>query len=218
MLMKKRSKKTKYVFRTALIAVLLAFLGAATTGICHVIVQQDGELLYYEYAPTIDKVDYVVVPGMWMSKTYILPQLRTRLLRAVELYNENRCDKIILSGSEDEVWHMSDYIQNQGVPEEAIIVDAYGIDTYNTLRRVKEAFPDSSILFCTQERYFKRADYIMRSLAMEGQCINADLIIYNTSFSEQLKEYLAATKAVWEAGVFQPAPTYSLEECPMVQQ
>jgi vancomycin permeability regulator SanA len=63
--------------------------------------------------------------------------LQPRLDRAVELYRDKLCRNIIVSGSAgqdgyNEPAGMRRYLLDHGVPDEAIVVDAGGINTFHT--------------------------------------------------------------------------------------
>src|SRR5207244_2611053 len=73
------------------------------------------------------------VPSVW---------LRSRLERALELYQNGTVKNIIVSGGlgwegHEEADVMRDYLAARGVPLENIFVDRNGYDTYETARSVK---------------------------------------------------------------------------------
>jgi uncharacterized SAM-binding protein YcdF (DUF218 family) len=65
------------------------------------------------------------------------PQLKARLDRTVELFRQQLFPQIVVSGGietngTDESLAMRQYLMNQGVPAEAIILDPRGFDTMDT--------------------------------------------------------------------------------------
>jgi len=65
-------------------------------------------------------------------------RLNSRVDKAIELYNDNFFEKIIVSGGlgkegHDEALVMKDHLISQGIPENNILVDSDGFNTYMTV-------------------------------------------------------------------------------------
>lgn len=90
------------------------------------------------------KSDIGVVLGNKVNPDGTLsPRLQGRLAKALELYNKNIFDKIIVSGGvgtegRDEAVAMREHLVRLGVPEKVIITDSRGVNTYNTAKNVKD--------------------------------------------------------------------------------
>lgn len=105
--------------------------------------------------------------------------LEDRLLTALELYQNGKFEKFILSGDHgqhnyDEVNTMKDYLVNKGVPEEILFLDHAGFDTYDTLYRARDIFGVKKAILVTQDFHLKRALYIASSLGIDAQGVRAD--------------------------------------------
>ena len=65
-------------------------------------------------------------------------RLHSRLEKAIELYNDNYFEKIIVSGGlgkegHDEALVMKEHLISEGIPENNILVDSDGLNTYMTI-------------------------------------------------------------------------------------
>ena len=122
-----------------------------------------------DHTEKIKEVDYVIVPGCLVYKSgkpsYALED---RLNGALRLYQEKKVQKIILSGAARENKTGKIFLTNRNVAEEDILIDDGGLDTYSTIYRCKEAFPNKRFIVCTQQKYFKRTGYLISKLGMKS--------------------------------------------------
>ena len=142
--------------------------------------------------------------------------LRDRLDAAITLYREGKVDGLLLSGdnhvsTHDEPGAMRSYALSQGVPAGAITLDYAGFDTYDSCYRARYIFGVRSAEVVTQRYHAPRAVYLCRAVGIDadglgvrdwGRVPTAKLIHY------QAREVLADVKAMWDADVSKPSPTY----------
>ena len=88
--------------------------------------------------------------------------------------------KIILSGAARENQAGKIFLTDRGVSEEDILIDDGGLDTYSTIYRCTEAFPEKKFIVCTQQKYFKRTGYLISKLGM-----NIAWVLINTSIRKK---------------------------------
>lgn len=194
-------------------------LALAFTAICNGLVRRAGRenLIYYEYASTLEKRDYVLVPGSAVLDGQVSFVLEKRLSRAVDLYEDGLVEWVVVSGSWQEAIAMEQYLSRRGVPGSVIWRDNYGLSTRDTLARAGQAYPGKTFYFPTQEHYARRAAFIMEASGLSGQCINADLILYQWTLKGELREYLASVKAVAESGILHLPSEYGVDLFPFMQ-
>lgn len=92
-------------------------------------------------------------------------RLRSRLDKGIELFNQNMAQRIIVSGGFgkegfDEALVMKKYLIKNGIPEDVIIVDQNGINTYQTAKNITQIKKDekiSSIIVVSQYYHLLRA-------------------------------------------------------------
>lgn len=131
------------------------------------------------------------------------PLLQDRLDTALELYQQGRVQKLLLSGDHgseeyDEVNAMRSYLENRGVPSESLVLDHAGFDTYDSLYRAKHIFQAREVVVVTQLFHLRRALYIGSSLGLRVQGVAADRRRPEELLFLQVRELLANLKAVWE--------------------
>ncbi len=92
----------------------------------------------------IESSDVIVVLGNKVEVSgESSPRLKSRLDKAVELYNQNLAPLIVVSGGigkegYDEAVVMKRHLMEQDIPEQAIIVDSNGVDSFHTAQNIKQ--------------------------------------------------------------------------------
>ncbi|MDR2493384.1 MAG: YdcF family protein [Coriobacteriales bacterium] len=107
----------------------------AVTVVCLGVLFPLGQILCFGTTEYLGAVDATVVFGAQvMPDGTPSPVLQDRLDKAVQMYGEGRTRYVIMSGGIDaddvsEAKAMRDYAVRHGVPEDAILIDEYGINT-----------------------------------------------------------------------------------------
>ena len=147
------------------------------------------------------KENCVVVLGAGVRNGTPTPMLRDRLDKAIEIYHltENGCTLLMsgnggADGTEDEVTTMRSYAIDKGVKEEDIIVDPWGLSTYESMYRTINEFGYTSFTVVTQMYHIPRSLY-------SAQCLGADVIgvpalevRYSGQIIRDIREVLARVK------------------------
>lgn len=183
-----------------IIAIFILVLSAIAYGIVNI--QRDGSKIYIDNIEGIEARDVAIVPGAPVYSNAPGVRAKDRLDAAICLYEKGFVKRIFVSGDADEVKVMLAYLVIRGIPSEALQGDSYGFETYETLSRFCEGYEGQSVYFCTQDIYGNRAMYLMRQIGVEGQVVCVDTMQYNNMFKSRIREYFAASKAVWD-GIFQ---------------
>ena len=136
------------------------------------------------------------------------PMLYDRVSVASSLYSQGIADQVLMSGDShtqyyDEVGCMKATAISLGVPENAIVTDAYGLSTYDSIARALEGYQGKRVLIVTQEYHLYRALYIAQKLGLDATGVCADLRPYTKQFSRDVREVLARCKDVYY-GLKQP--------------
>jgi SanA protein len=126
--------------------------------------------------------------------------LRDRLDVALSLYRNGRVARVLVSGdhraaSYDEPNAMRRYLEEHGVPREAIFMDHAGFDTYSSVWRAKHVFGAERIVVVTQDFHLPRALYVARSLGMAAEGASADRRLYRGMVWLHTRETISRTKA-----------------------
>ena len=163
----------------------------------------------YSELPDVDCI-IILGAGIWGDKPS--PMLEDRLLKGIELFQNNVSGKIIMSGDHgreeyDEVNIMKKYAVEKGIPSENIFMDHAGFSTYDSIYRAKHIFEAKKVVIVTQKYHLYRALYIANQLGLKAYGVNADSRQYAGATYREIREILARNKDFIKC-VFKPSPTY----------
>lgn len=104
------------------------------------------------------------------------PLLAGRLDVAVELYRRSRVRAVLVSGDNsrteyDEPTTMRDYLLEHGIPEDKIVLDYAGFDTWDSCVRAKKIFGANSAIVVSQDFHVARAVALCRHAGLDAQGI-----------------------------------------------
>lgn len=199
--MKENKKRSRKKLRKVIPGILISMAVIVLVPfICYGIVHlsQSDESVSIEQMQSLAEKDAAIVPGTSGYEGSITAKGKDRLQAAIGLYEAGLVRQIIVSGDEKEIKPMAQYLMKKGIPSESLSSDAHGEDTYDTIARVKEKFGDLSYYFCTQELYSSRAGYLMDRLGIDGVVVCVDTMYYSNAGENEIREFFAATKAVFE--------------------
>jgi len=119
-----------------------------------------------------------------------------RIKAAVELYNHNKIDFIIVSGDNrarnyNEPITMYNDLVLAGIPNKKIILDYAGFRTLDSVVRGKEVFGQNKFTIVSQLFHNQRAIYIARKKGIEAIAFNAEDNSGILSFKVQMRELAA---------------------------
>ncbi len=212
----RNSKKTKLrtiLVRSSLVFLMLVVLTAAFSAVCYHIIHSAGEEtnIFTRHLDTLNKRDVAIVPGTAVTKTSPTPKCRERLDMAVTLYEKKLVSSILVSGTKKETTVMCLYLMQHGIPKNVLFRDSMGLSTYDTISRAACLMEGKKFYFCTQEMYTDRASFLMKQSDMDGIPLCVDTMFYNHAGKANLREYLAATKAVIDSLLYQGNPKHDVE-------
>ena len=148
----------------------------------------------------IKDVDTIIVLGAKVHDDGRLSlMLKDRLDKTIEVYNKLDIKKVIVSGDSehkdyDETTKMKEYLINNGIPEEDIVVDIYGLSTYDSIYRLKNVYGINKSIIITQKYHLYRSIYIANSLGIEAYGIPASGEDYFGQTAREIREILARNK------------------------
>ncbi len=138
--------------------------------------------------------------------------LRDRLDNALELYQQGKVQRFLLSGDHgrveyDEVNNMKRHLERKGVPSKDIFLDHAGFDTYDSMVRAKEVFAVTDVIIVTQAFHLPRAIFIARQKGLNAYGYIADEARYPSLRILQARESFAVIKAIKDVAL-NAAPKY----------
>ena len=152
---------------------------------------------------TIDEikdVDTIIVLGAKVHDDGRLSlMLKDRLDKTIEVYNKLDIKKVIVSGDSehkdyDETTKMKEYLINNRIPEEDIVVDVYGLSTYDSIYRLKNVYNIDKVVIITQNYHLYRSLYIANSLGIDAYGMPSSGEDYFGQTTRELREILARNK------------------------
>lgn len=146
--------------------------------------------------------------------------LHDRVVTAVELYQQGRVKKLLMSGDNRYVYHnepgaMRDLAVELGVPPEDIVLDDAGQRTYDSCYRAHEIFAVKRAAVVTQRFHLNRALYLCQNLGIEAVGAAADRRPYRGERWWQLRELAALANAWLDVHFLRPVPVLG-EKLPIV--
>ncbi|GGT18093.1 SanA/YdcF family protein [Streptomyces kurssanovii] len=160
-------------------------------------------------APARD-VAVVFGAGLWQGRPS--PYLAHRLDTAAELYRTGKVKVVLVTGDNSRVEYdepdaMRTYLTERGVPDDRIVSDYAGFDTWDSCVRAKEIFGVERALLVSQGFHIRRAVALCRSAGVEAYGVGVAEPHDATWYYGGVREMFAAGKASLDA-VFRPDPRF----------
>lgn len=139
--------------------------------------------------------------------------LASRVDKAVQLWREGKCDKLLMSGDNrvveyNEPQRMREYAIQRGVPKEAIVMDYAGRRTYDSIYRAKHIFDLDEIIVVTQRFHADRAVFLCDKLGIKACGVQAD----TGDLKAAVREIPACLLALWDVYILHPTPVMGEKE------
>ena len=148
------------------------------------------------------------------------PMLRDRLDQGILLYFDGISNKILMSGDHahdnyDEVNAMKNYAINSKVPSSDIFMDHAGLNTYDSMYRLKNVYGVDKVVIVTQEYHLYRAIYIARKLGLNAYGVASNPREYSGQIYRDIREILARMKDYFKVQI-EPESTYTGDLIPVL--
>ncbi|MHB9850950.1 SanA/YdcF family protein [Streptomyces krungchingensis] len=160
-------------------------------------------------APRTD-VAVVFGAGLWDGEPS--PYLAHRLDAAAGLYRDGRIKVVLVTGDNsredyDEPDAMRTYLTARGVPDDRIVSDYAGFDTWDSCVRARKIFGVHEALLISQGFHIRRAVALCQAAGVRSYGIGVDDKHDVTWYYGGTREIFAAGKAALDA-VFEPDPRF----------
>ncbi|HEY3388277.1 MAG TPA: ElyC/SanA/YdcF family protein [Prolixibacteraceae bacterium] len=171
--------KKRKIFWLVLLIISLLFVVTVTW--VDVIITKTGNRYSYSSIDSIPHNHCALVLGtskyLWNGKRNLY--YTNRIKAAVELYNHNKIDYIIVSGDNrnrnyNEPITMYNDLIAAGIPNKKIILDYAGFRTLDSVVRGKEVFGQDKFTIVSQAFHNQRAVFIARNKGIEAIAFNTE--------------------------------------------
>lgn len=188
----------KKILRSILALVLAVGVAAA---LCYVSVSKYSRGRLYDDSSVVPHNHAALVLGTSPNGRNGGPNLffQARINACVELFNEGKIDRIIVSGDNRHVSYnepraMRQALINKGIPAEVIFLDYAGFRTLDSVVRAREVFGQSSFTVISQKFHNERALFIAGQKGIDAIGFNAEDVGSYYGFLTHAREVLARFK------------------------
>ncbi|WP_128376962.1 SanA/YdcF family protein [Streptomyces cavernae] len=156
------------------------------------------------------EVAVVFGAGLWDGEPS--PYLAHRLDAAAQLYRAGRIEVVLVTGDNsrvdyDEPDAMRRYLTERGVPDERIVSDYAGFDTWDSCVRARKIFGVDRAVLISQGFHIRRAVALCQTAGVTSYGLGVDDRHDVTWYYGSTRELFAAGKAALDA-LFQPDPHF----------
>lgn len=174
-------------------------------------------------------VDYIMVLGAGIEADGTpSPILQERLDTAIDLYQNHTANKIIVSGGSDaaqsEITAMLNYLVIKGIPEDSILCDALGVNTYASANNLATIYHAKSAVIVSQRFHLYRAVFIAKHFDIDvygcpssTENITDQDLLYR-EFLARVKDFTQVTLGTLPKPITQLAEWSYLQLTPYIQR
>lgn len=153
----------------------------------------------------LPKADAVIVFGAHLtSEGEPTPLLQERLEAGVQIFEAGRAEKIVASNTQKAAKVMVNYLENQGIPPEAIELDPDAVGTGDSCRyELRQHGRDRELIFVSNGFHLARLLYLCQREEIEGVAFPAESIefIDRSQYSTWIKFSVRTRRQVREAAL-----------------
>lgn len=189
--------KTKKIIKLLIYVSLLGII--VVLGINLLVKSQTDQVIFSKEKDT-PGTKVAIIFGAGINNNKPSKYLKDRLDAGIELYKNNKIDKILLSGDNgsdehDELTVMKLYCYQHGVDTNKIYLDYAGFDSYSTLYRSKYIFNIDTAILVSQKYHLNRCINIGNKLGVKSYGFAADKGTYQGYKYASFREYFAVVKS-----------------------
>lgn len=156
--------------------------------------------------------EVAVVFGAGLLNGRPTPYLADRLDAAVELYRTGKVKVVLVTGDNsrteyDEPDAMRTYLTRHGVPDDRVVSDYAGFDTWDSCVRAREIFGVHRAVLVSQGFHIRRAVALCQAAGMDAYGVGVQDVHDATWYYGGVREVFAAGKAALDAA-FKPDPVF----------
>ena len=197
--------------KSILYTLILIVLGILVTLGLEAFIKQDISSHMYADINKVPSAKTAIVLGASVySDGKLSPILQDRVDSALDLLKNHKVEEILISGDHgsdnyNEVDAIANYLKKHGIPQDKLILDHAGFDTYDSMYRASNVFNIKDAIVITQQFHLPRALFIAKHLGLDYYGFEAKEREFKIENKIMKREKLANYKALFEV-VFQTEP------------
>ncbi|MBQ7956654.1 MAG: YdcF family protein [Clostridia bacterium] len=198
----KINKKIRIILISLISFFGLCFLAVAGINI-YIIEYAKPYIVSVDEAKKLDKDCVIALGAQVFADGTPCDQLYDRVSYASEVILGSESGKLLLSGDShnstnyDEIQAMKNVAYEKGVNSGSIVSDPYGLNTFQSMQRMKDEFGFDSAVIVTQEYHIYRSVFLARKLGIDAYGVASDPRNYATIVYNEAREVLARVKAFY---------------------
>ncbi len=165
-----------------------------------VFVQHQTADLIHQGIDEVPEKNITMILGAAAYPSRLSDILQDRMDTAIELYEAEKTQKLLLTGAVNEVKGMKQYALDKGVEENDLIEDPKGLNTFASMKNAQDI---SEMIIVTQKYHLPRALFMAKHFGIDAVGLTSDKRSYAKIFEFKKREVLAVTKAMLDMFVFE---------------
>lgn len=192
--------------RKLVVLAISIFFMALLTFVIDLNVNDIGKFTVYNSITAVPSKPVAIIFGAAVNGNTPRFELEKRLDSGVELYQQGKVPKLLMSGGADEVKIMQLYAAKRGVPAGAIIQDEAGLRTYASCYRALHTYNFTQAIVVNQPEYMARTLYLCNSIGLDSVGLQATTKTYSKwdNTTRFVREYVASQRAWIEVNLIHP--------------
>lgn len=158
-----------------------------------IFVQQQTANLIHQKIDEVPEKNITMILGAAAYPSRLSDILQDRMDTAIELYEAEKTQKLLLTGAVNEVKGMKQYALDKGVEENDLIEDPKGLNTFASMKNAQDI---SEMIIVTQKYHLPRALFMAKHFDIDAVGLASDKRTYTKIFEFKKREVLAVTKAM----------------------
>ncbi|MEM6319064.1 MAG: ElyC/SanA/YdcF family protein [Bacteroidota bacterium] len=160
-----------------------------------------------------NKVGLLLGTGKYLANGYINGYYQYRLEAAVELFQQQKIQYLLISGDNsrkdyNEPEQFKQDLLKRGIPADRIFLDYAGFRTLDSVVRAKAIFGQRKLTIISQPFHNERALYICKNKDIEAIGFNAKDVNFRYGLKVQIREKLARLKMMVDLYLTRKQPKY----------
>ncbi|MEA3322782.1 MAG: YdcF family protein [Patescibacteria group bacterium] len=191
-------KKVTYIIIGVALCII-ALIGVARWRVMSV---SNGHIFDSESVEQLSNCQDVVVLGAGVTDDgNMSPVLEERAITAKDLYDKDKACRVIVTGYEGEVKPVGQYLIENNVPRNIVMLDGKGIDTITSMKNMHDVYDVQKAIIVTQDFHLSRAVYLARMHDVDASGYVAYKYypyIMLEEYKYIIRDWLASVKAAWQ--------------------